>query len=143
MSTFQTPDVPGAADVVAWFGYWPTFHDAEVLSISLDRSGECRVAIHLFETTPRVDGDGSYLVEKHAVVTFRMEGFPKDPDGITDIRFESFNEQNVLSSATVKKRSEGHELILEGCYGVSGSIVAERMCIQLTPGIPQDSTYRP
>ena len=34
---FEAPDIPGAQDVIAWFGAWPTFHDAEVLSISLDR----------------------------------------------------------------------------------------------------------
>jgi hypothetical protein len=28
---FEAPDIPGAADVIAWFGYWPTFHDAGVL----------------------------------------------------------------------------------------------------------------
>jgi hypothetical protein len=140
---YSAPNVPGAADVITWFGHWPTFHDAEVLSISLDRSGECRVAIHAFETTAKVDADGAYLIEKHAVVTFRMEGFPKDPYGITTIRLESFNEQNVLSSATLNKRPGGYELALEGCYGVNGLIIAERISIQLTPGILQDSVYRP
>jgi len=43
----EAPDIPGAADVIAWFGYWPHFHDAEVLSITLDRSGESQVAITL------------------------------------------------------------------------------------------------
>jgi hypothetical protein len=45
----EAPDIPGAALVVGWFGYWPTFHDAEVLSIFLDRTGESRIAIQVFE----------------------------------------------------------------------------------------------
>ena len=74
---FETPDVPGASDVVAWFGYWPTFHDAEVLSITLDRLAGCRVAIHAFESTPEVDSSGCYVHAKHAVVTFHLEALPE------------------------------------------------------------------
>lgn len=68
----------GATDVIAWFSHWPTFHDAEVLSITLDGSGECGVAIHAFEMTPEVNTDGHYVLAKHAVVTFCLEGFPQD-----------------------------------------------------------------
>jgi hypothetical protein len=81
---FEAPDIPGAADVVAWFGHWPTFHDAEVLSITLDRSGESRVAIHAFAKTAEVDSSGHYVTTKHAVVTFFLNGFPQDQTGITN-----------------------------------------------------------
>jgi len=74
----ETPNIPGAADVVAWFGYWPTFHDAEVLSITLERSGTSRVVIHAFEMTPELDETSHYISAKHAVVTFLLEGFPSD-----------------------------------------------------------------
>lgn len=50
----EVPDIPGAKDVSAWFGYWPTFHDAEVLSISLDRANGCVVSIRSFES--RIEG---------------------------------------------------------------------------------------
>jgi Immunity protein 50 len=30
------PDIAGADDVVRWFGEWPSFHDAEVLSVHLE-----------------------------------------------------------------------------------------------------------
>jgi len=72
----EVPGIPGAAEVVAWFRYWPTFHDAEVLSITLDRSRGSTVAIHAFEMTPEVR-DGQYVLAKHAVVTFCLEGFRK------------------------------------------------------------------
>lgn len=139
----ETPDIPGAQDVVAWFGYWPTFHDAEVLSISLDRQSGCRVSVHAFEMTAEVDGSGRYVLVKHAVVTFRMQGFPGDRSGISKTRIESFNNQNVLSSASVNSRPEGYELVLEGCHGVDGSIVCERMSVSLKPGVPRgDQTGR-
>ena len=44
-------EVEGANALFDWFGYWPDFHDAEILSVTLDRSGSCSVSIHASETT--------------------------------------------------------------------------------------------
>jgi hypothetical protein len=134
---FEAPEVPGAKDVIAWFGYWPTFHDAEVLSISLHRLSGCRVSIHASEMTTEVDSSGHYVLAKHAIVTFLMEGFPVGESGISNTRIEFFNHQNVLSNARVNKRPQGYELVLEGCYGVDGSIICERMSVALEPGVPR------
>jgi hypothetical protein len=139
---FEAPEIPGAQEVIAWFGYWPTLHDAEVLSISLHRRSGCRVAIHAFEVTREIDQSGHYAVAKHAVVTFCMEGFPRDEGGISNTRIEFFNDQNVLSSASVNTRPEGYELVLEGCHGVDGSIVCERMSVSLEAGVPPGSIYQ-
>ena len=133
----ETPAVPGANAVVEWFGYWPNFHDAEVLSISLDRVTGCRVSIHAFERTSEVDSSGHYILAKHAIVTFSMEGFPGDESGVSNTRIESFNHQNVLSRASVRRRPEGYELVLEGCFGVDASIVCERISVAVAPGLPQ------
>ena len=138
---FEAPDIPGAVDVIAWFNRWPTFHDAEVLSISLNRLDGCQVAIHAFETTADIDSTGHYVCAKHAVVTFSLEGFPEDHDGVTNTRIEFFNHQNVLSSASVNKKPEGYELLLIGCYGVDGSIVSNRISVTLAPGIPTGSVF--
>ena len=111
---FEAPDIPGAAEVIAWFGYWPTFHDAEVLSIALDRVAGCRVAIHAFETTAAVDAVGRYGAAKHAIVTFCLEGFPQDTHGITNTQIAYFDRQNVLSSARVEERTYGYALYPRG-----------------------------
>ena len=132
----EVPDIPGAVDVVAWFGYWPSFHDAEVLSITLDRLNASRVVVYTFESTPEVDALGSYVLAKHALVTFFLEGFPQDRWGITNTRLDFFNHQNVLSSASVNKKPGGYELVLEGCFGVDGSISAEHIRVELAPGMP-------
>jgi hypothetical protein len=141
--TFEAPDIPGATELVAWFDRWPTFHDAEVLSIMLDRSGGCQVAIHAFEMTLEVDTRGHYVLAKHATVTFCMEGFPQDSSGITHNRIEFFNHQNVLSNARVNTTAAGYELVLEGCYGVDGLIVCERMSVKVEPAISQLSINQP
>jgi hypothetical protein len=131
--TYEEPDIPGASNVTEWFGRWPTFHDAEVLSIIMQRSGESRVAICAFETTSEVDGSGRYVLAKQAVVTFVLDGFPQDQYGITNTRVEFFNHQNVLSSAAVNRRTEGYELVLEGCHGVDASLLCKHMRVELVP----------
>ena len=133
---FEAPEIPGAAEVIAWFGYWPTFHDAEVLSIVLNRSGESHVVAHAWESTPEIDPSGYFVLAKHAIVTFRMEGFPRDEFGITRTEIACFNGQNVLSNASVSKTQDGFELALAGIWGVDGSIFCERMSVTLEPGIP-------
>ena len=79
----ETPAIPGADQVVKWFGYWPTFHDAEILSITLNRSGESRIVIHAFERASEIDHRGRYVLVKHANVTFALEGFLLDEEGVT------------------------------------------------------------
>jgi hypothetical protein len=133
----ETPDIPGANDVVAWFGYWPTFHDAEVLTITLNRSGTSQVVIHAWRRTSEVDPRGYYVLDKHAAVTFSVEGFPLDEEGITQTRIDYFNHQNVLSSAWIEKTSQGHMLRLDGIFGVDGSISCKHLSVKLEPGVPR------
>src|SRR5208283_375337 len=109
---------------------------AEVLSITLDRSGGSRVVIHAFEMTPEIDATGHYVLAKHAVVTFFLEGFPTGPQGITNTSLAYFNAQNVLSSSSVNKTAKGYELVLEASYGVDGLIACESMSVKIEPGWP-------
>jgi hypothetical protein len=136
----EAPDIPGAADVLAWFGYWPSFHDGEVLSITLDRSHPSRIVVHTWNRTNELDAKGYYVVDKHAIVTFVLEDFLLDREGITNTQIDGFNTQNVLSSLTVRKTLEGYDLILDGIYGVSASISAKRLRLELSPGKPEPRT---
>jgi hypothetical protein len=138
----EVPDIPGADDVVKWFGYWPTFHDAQILSITLNRSGESQVVIHAFERTSEVDPRGYYVLAKHTIVTFALEGFPLNEEGITKTRIDFFNHQNVLGGASIEKISNGYLLVLDGIFGVDGSIACERIKVKLQPGMPRGSTYQ-
>jgi hypothetical protein len=126
--------IPGLVELIDWFGFFPSFHDAEVISISLDRSGGCRVAVHTFETTKETDRSGRYVLRKHIIVTFVLER-------IKDVRLEGFNCQNVLSGISIARQRETYDLDLEGIYGVAGKIRAEAMRIELEPGGPPKSLF--
>jgi immunity protein 50 of polymorphic toxin system len=122
---FQIPeDVGGAAELNAWFGYWPTFHDAEVLSLILERNGPSRLRVHTWHRTNQVDDHGYYVLTKHIVVCFVL-------DKVTDCDLGAFNHQNVVNSLSVEHDAESYRLILEPCFGLNGSIKAESLHIEL------------
>jgi hypothetical protein len=132
----DAPEVEGAKEILNWFGYWPAFHDAEVLTITLERRSGCRVVIHAFEKTSDVDSRGYYVLAKHALVTFTMEGFPAGEDGVVNTEIAAFNHQNVLFGAEVAKIPNGYALRLDGIFGVTGQICGERLRVSVEPWKP-------
>jgi uncharacterized protein (DUF433 family) len=124
--------IPGLDKLIAWFGFFPSFHDAEVTSMSLDRSGPSRITVHTWAMTDQVSDGGAYVCQKHVMVTFVLEG-------IKDISLEGFNRQNVLNGISLDRTSEGYQLVLEGIYGVDGKIEAELVSIEFEPGTPSQS----
>ena len=117
-------NVPGLTDLIASFGYMPTFHDAEVLSVSLDPSRESRVVVHTFEITNEVVKDGSLVCRKHLVVTFIIKG-------LLQASVQEFNKQNVLSGLFLIQTDSSVEITLEAANGAYGTIEAESVSIEL------------
>ena len=103
------------------FGRWPSFHDAEVLRIVLDRGNvetlpTLEAQIHAFEMTSEIK-DGAYVLKNHVLVTFRF----LEIDGIT---LEGFNHQNALFGLSIKDISGSQlerlkfEVRFDGSWGV-------------------------
>jgi hypothetical protein len=127
-------DVPGAVEIVNWFGQWPTFHDAEIVSIELNRSGTSTLKVHTFVTTKELDARGCFMTNKHAVVSFLL-------DDICALQLDGFNHQNVIFDLELKRHNEGYEVVLGGCYGFEGRIVAREIQITFEAGVPPSSVY--
>lgn len=93
MTNNPTDLVEDAARLTSVFGRWPSFHDAEVVRIVLDRSGSegpsLEARLHVFEMTDRVGPTGAYVLENHTLVTLGFSGVALE-------RMEDFNHQNVL-----------------------------------------------
>lgn len=122
-------EVPGGADLLRWFeGRVPSFHDAEILSVTLDResaSGEVR--IRTWEMTPEVDAKGFFVLTKHVVVRFRASG-------ISGLELTDFNHQNVIDGLILTRTESGSfRLELEPCYGLFGFIEAQTVTIEIQP----------
>src|SRR5262249_8951219 len=92
--------IPGAANLVEWFGEWPSFHDAEILKVILDRSARSSIQIHTWRMTSEVDQKRRYVTDHHMVVTFWFER-------ITDLDLGDFNSQNVISGLDVERTTSG------------------------------------
>lgn len=54
-------------------GYWPSFHDANVIEV-IPQNGSVTVVVHVFAMTNQVDSAGYYVLEKHHLVTLALEG---------------------------------------------------------------------
>ena len=124
------PDVPGADAFAAWFGHWPSFHDAEILELHLSRDSASWLKMHTWLMTGQVGADGYYVLDKHAVVTFHMEE-------VTDLELAGFSGQNVIFGVEVTRTENGYRLALDPCFGLFGYLEAERMSIALSPGQPE------
>lgn len=82
------------------FGYWPTFHDAEIHSISLTGGvadpcdSECEspmldVKIHLWEITDEVTKEGWLVLAKHTLTDIRFRNVEK-------LELSNFNYHNCI-----------------------------------------------
>ena len=95
----QAPQVlAGSEMVVAEFGTWPSFHDAEVISFELRRlvpanpgETEVRMTVHVRCYETRGEGTSAYhlALVKNALIAFRFVG-------VENLEVSEFNHQNVI-----------------------------------------------
>lgn len=122
-------EIEGAAELEEWFGYWPSFHDAEIVSLHLNRTGSSSLRVHTWEMTKEIDDKGYYKLAKHVVVEFVFEV-------VCGLSLSGFNQQNVIFGLGIEKTDSGFRVALDDCYGLAGSIEAEKLSLRLTPGRP-------
>jgi hypothetical protein len=127
--------LPGAEKLITWMGCWPSFHDAEILSLELNREGVSLLQIHTWNLLSDVDGQGFLKTDKHCIVTFLLEE-------IFNLEFVQFNHQNVIFGLEIDKQGDGYRLTLSPCYGLAGFIDARSIRLKFDPGIPRGSMYQ-
>ena len=122
-------ELSGADAVTHWFGSWPSFHDAEVISVFLARAGQSVLRVYPFHP------------QKPATVDFILEN-------VTDVELVDFSCQNVINSlevatATDQSGERIYRLTLAPCYGLAGRIDAKSLRVELRPGkSPDDASHR-
>ena len=124
--------VPGAAELFSWFGYWPSFHDAEIVSLILNRNDYSTLQLYAYHMTDAIDDRGFFVLEKHVLVNFRMEE-------ISSLSLLDFNSQNVIFGLGLSRVEAGFQIDIDPCYGMSGTIAAKRLSIEIEPlpGAPE------
>jgi hypothetical protein len=122
-----TPKFPGVEQVIEVFGCWPSFHDAEIKWLRLDRcdpSGGAgpvlEFAIHCFEMTDQVAPSGHYVLRKHTLIHFRFRE-------VKDLRIEEFNQQNAIFGLEIIDEADASwerpyfRVTIDPSFGVGGS----------------------
>ena len=122
------PKVAGVDAVMEWYGGWPSFHDAEVISIFLARKKESVLRVY------------PYHPQKPATVDFILED-------VTDVDLNDFSCQNVIFSLDVETAADQngdsvYRVTLSPCFGVAGRIDAKSLRIELSPGKSPDGVSR-
>ena len=117
------------------FGRWPCFHDAEVLSIALDRGERgaygpsLEAAVRLYEGTSEVDNEGRYVLKNHVVVRLRFSQ-------ILNLALADFNNQNVLGSLVIEHLSDRERdlvkfsVVFESIFGVKAKLHCDSVRIE-------------
>lgn len=110
------------------FGYWPSFHDAEVHEASLKRddyrgSHPCApsltLRIHVFDSDGTLDDRGYYRIRTSVMATLRF-------NNIEDVTFHEFGIQNVLNDLQFEQMSDGRIGVALGpCFGLHGSLTCQ------------------
>jgi hypothetical protein len=119
-------DIENARLVTEHFGFWPSFHDSEIISLSFQRDLEknldtMKMRVYAFEMTDKVKGRHFELI-KHCFVDFEFIG-------LEDNEIDGFNHQNAMSGLNFGRRSDFIFCELNSAYGVDGYIEARKIRI--------------
>lgn len=101
------------------FGYWPDFHDFEVLRVEMDRSGPFIILhIYAFHALKETDDRGYFKKTNECVISLCFQG-------ISDVVLEDFNQQNVLSELTFEDTGGLLKTTISTSFGLCGYIVSK------------------
>ncbi|MEX2260997.1 MAG: Imm50 family immunity protein [Bryobacteraceae bacterium] len=126
--------VPGLADLVQWCNGWPSFHDAEIVRLDLRRRGLSQLVVYALggarpDVGPRADPKYSVPPED-VIITFVLED-------IDDLDLYQFSSQNVVFSLSLEATATGLRITMQPCYGLAGTIDAQKISIKFSPGKPK------
>ena len=139
--------IAGSAKLTSIFGNWPSFHDAEVHEILLDRGHvepanaiydfpRITAKIHLWLLTSEVNEKGYYVTTKHTLATIRFYD-------VDDLKLEGFNHQNAIFGLGIeqKTRDQGPSpyfaVEFDPAFGISATFTCLR--IEIVDAVPCDA----
>lgn len=100
--------IAGSEKLTDIFGYWPSFHDAEVLDLHFTREKGLydfpilTLRIHVWELTKNVDSKGYLILLHHTLTTLEFRD-------VSDFQMQGFNHQNAMMELALanQERNEG------------------------------------
>lgn len=121
--------IEGSDKITSVFGYWPSFHDAEILCFELRRGGVglavltppvLTLQVRHWQMTNEVKPDGYFVHEHETISTLR---FYK----VDDVKLDGFNRQNVIFDLRIERKEQHFDVALEPCFGIEASFTCARI----------------
>ncbi|MFM1871783.1 MAG: hypothetical protein RL398_1205 [Planctomycetota bacterium] len=125
----DAPDLPGADQVVAWWGGWIGFHDFYLLAVPEAGSGDGELRIHGWVTHPETDERGYFVRSKDCVVRVSLRG-------IRARELTSDELPAIVFSLRIEPDANGWAVAWDSSYGCEGRIAADRVSLAVEPGLP-------
>ena len=122
--------IVGSEKLVSVFGYWPSFHDAEVISVSAWRdlpvapgAASVKLVVHVREYEAQGEGTVQYeqVLVKSVLASFLCKR-------VADLELSEFNHQNVINSLSVRSEPSAEAaasplvLTIEPIWGIGGTV---------------------
>jgi hypothetical protein len=129
--------IDGGRKLTDIFGYWPSFHDAEVIEVGLWRGDVepeagryvfpiLKVQLHVWELTEDTNSKGFLISRYHTLTTLRFHD-------INEFQMEGFNHQNAILGLSIARqdRSEGPTPVFavhfNPAHGMGASFICSRV----------------
>lgn len=130
---FEEKEIKNATIVIDHFGYWPTFHDAEIISIKFERTHDKAntsvvLSVYAFEMTSKLNGVHFEHI-KHCFIDIEFVGINKS-------EIEGFNHQNAVSRLTFGREGTHLFCSIDAAYGVDGYIESNEIKINALSAAP-------
>ncbi len=128
-------NIRGSDLLTSVFGYWPSFHGAEVVKLEFVRvtpfaeGPDLLADVRAFEITRDVGADGFLVLQHHVLVSFRFRG-------VDQVHLEGWNNQNVLMRLSIED-IRGRQLdvlkyavCFDSSWGVSAAFLCRDVVIE-------------
>ncbi len=125
--------ITGSSEVVEKFGRWPSFHDAEIQTISIHRSEPVvkdsvwlKISLSFREYEPAGVGTAQYHQELTKACTLTLAF-----RNAKEIELEEFNHQNVIDDIDISQDQSWNRLnvLIQSIFGVGGSFSCSEVLI--------------
>ena len=142
-------EIIGSERLTSIFGGWPSFHDAEVTEIHLDR-GEVNqdtatfefpvltIKLVLWNLTSRVNANGYLETEHHTLAILQFSD-------VENLTMSGFNHQNAIMGLQIERQSnEGRtefKVIFDPVFGMGCDFSCSS--VEVLNAIPWDVSKRP
>ena len=133
--------LPGGLELIEWFGFVPSFHDATLASLEIV-SSSATLRIAAFRMTRDVDEKGFFVTDRHTLVTINFSGVSgvslvgaaESIFGEICIRRLTEDAENAHEWAnSVGPKAGDYEVSWDASYGLCGSVFARSIELSHAP----------